>query len=141
MRPLLAFLAFALMAMFVSGCGPMDPAAKWRVYETRPAVGEPQIQVLDVKVSSWGSYDQEQPHVRVLMPDGTQWEVNLWSKEPRFWQVHKVEPDGTCREVPLEAGLSGQSLGGASWDTVDRTAAAAQPADPQRQPSTRRWHR
>lgn len=110
-----------------AGCGPMDPAARWQVYQTRPTPGEPQVQVLDVRVSMWGREEQKRPDVRLVMPDGTHWEVNLAYEEPRFWRVYRVEPDGRRVEVPLEPGTSGQSLGGACWGTVDRKASATQP--------------
>jgi hypothetical protein len=147
-------LCLVFLCLFLTGCGPMDPGARWQVYEGIPRSSRnPRVQVLTYVVNGRrATYqlrlvfpDGSRVHMscaqtsaypgsaEVVRPDGSRqgyWELEIFQKDPTSWKMYEYDPDNRPVAIPMRLVAEGHSLGGAGWDTVDRDTAESQPAGP-----------
>jgi len=100
---------------------------RWWVYELGDPKGFPRLQVLARAGSK-----RSPPDVRVLLADGSQWEVRMLSDNGSLWRMAVVQPDGkdnlrSSRPL-MRAVAEGSCIGEPTWETVDEDAAATQAA-------------
>lgn len=86
----------------MAGCAPANPEVVQNLYAARGAKGAMPVQAITASATVEGKRDVVFSKARFYDSSGTVWELGVYGRDARRWELYRIDPDGKVKQVPLE---------------------------------------